>query len=107
MSLRFYLIETSPHSVFDEGVTHNLGTMADKAGIYEALWYPKEAGIKKASELARVLAPAISDMKARPGYYRAFESARGFGTYNYFLPWLDKLYAACLEHPDAEIESDI
>jgi hypothetical protein len=107
MSLDIDLIETSPHSVFDANITHNLGTMADKAGIYEALWHPGEAGIKKASELAHALASAIADMKARPEYYKSFDSANGWGMYDNFIPWLEKLYHACIMHPNAEIEVSI
>ena len=28
--------------LFDANITHNLGEMADKAGIYDVLWYPEE-----------------------------------------------------------------
>lgn len=106
MSLDIDLIETSPHSVFDANITHNLGTMADKAGIYKALWHPEDVGIKKALELAHILAPAIADMDARPEYYKTFDAKNGWGTYKDFAPWLKKLYHACIMHPNAEIKVD-
>ena len=45
MSLDIDLIETSPHSVFDANITHNLGKMAGEAGIYEALWHPERTRV--------------------------------------------------------------
>jgi hypothetical protein len=107
MSLDIDLIETSPHSVFDANITHNLGKMAVEAGIYEALWHPERSGIKKASGLATILAPAIHDMKMRPDLYKQFDAENGWGTYRNFIPWLDRLYDACIEHPDAEISVSI
>lgn len=32
----------SDETVFDTNITHNLGAMADEAGIYTALWHPAE-----------------------------------------------------------------
>jgi len=107
MSLDIDLIETSPHSVFDANITHNLGKMAGEAGIYEALWHPERTTIKKASELAAVLAPAIHDMKTRPDFYKQFDAENGWGKYRDFVPWLEKLYEACIEHPEAEISVSI
>jgi hypothetical protein len=107
MSLDIDLIETSPHSVFDANITHNLNKMADAAGIYEALWHPERTTIKKASELAAVLLPAIADMKARPDFYKQFDAENGWGTYREFIPWLDRLYDACIEHPDASIQVSV
>jgi len=36
-------------TLFDTNITHNLTTMADKAGIYYALWRPEEIQKEKAS----------------------------------------------------------
>jgi len=37
--------------VFHRNITHNLGKMANAAGIYEALWRPEEIGITQAKQL--------------------------------------------------------
>lgn len=45
MSLDFclqYKNDGNEISVFDRNITHNLGNMADKSGIYYALWRPEE-----------------------------------------------------------------
>ncbi len=105
MSLDIWLEETSPHTVFDANITHNLNRMADEAGIYHTLWHPEdEGGIATAKDLADILAPAIHDMKKRPEYYSKFDAPNGWGKYKDFIPWLEKLYAACLEHPNAIVK---
>jgi len=48
MSLDVYLMKTMPTSVYDANITHNLGAMAEAAGIYKHLWRPEEIGITKA-----------------------------------------------------------
>ena len=44
MSLDIDLIDPTStyktHALFETNITHNLGKMASKAGIYEALWRP-------------------------------------------------------------------
>lgn len=84
-------------------ITHNLGVMARKAGIYEALWRPDENGFTKASEIIQVLESGIEDMKKRPDYYRRFDADNGWGTYRDFVPWLEKYLEACKEYPEAYI----
>lgn len=89
--------------VFDANITHNLGEMADEAGIYKCVWRPEEIGIIKAAQLADLLTPAIRDMDLRPAHYRKFSSYNGWGTYEDFVPWLEKLRDACVKYPEAEI----
>ena len=98
MSLDISLVE----EVHSQNITHNLGPMAEKAGIYGALWRPEET-VSSAKELAEKLKPAIADMKARPEFYKQFDSPNGWGLYEHFVPWLDELYLACLENPDAKV----
>lgn len=115
MSLDVYLrtIKTCSHCgqptgeteiVYDANTTHNLGAMAKEAGIYQHVWYPEELGITTASELIESLTKGILDMKARPNYYKQFNAANGWGTYEQFIPWLEKYLEACTDYPDAVIE---
>lgn len=92
------------YSVYDANITHNLGEMADAAGIYGIVWRPEENGITTAEQLIEPLEKAIADMKARPEYYEQFNSPNGWGTYKDFVPWLEKYLAACKEYPDAVVE---
>ena len=119
MSLSVYLKSPTPESktchccgsiyeesetLFSANITHNLGAMANEASIYQHLWRPEELDITKASELIEPLTKGILDMKARPDHYKQFNAANGWGTYEQFIPWLEKLLTACEENPDAAIE---
>ena len=53
--------EIIQQSVFDANITHNLNTMAEKAGIYEALWHKQ--GIAKAEDYVELLENALRMMK--------------------------------------------
>jgi hypothetical protein len=130
MSLDFYLTETRPvlheethkywlnglpqvtkHQFYYEGtvylfdinITHNLNTMAGKAGIYKALWRPDENGWTKAKQLVPMLAEGLAKLKADPEYYRQFNAKNGWGTYVYFVPFVEKVLWACAEYPEADV----
>lgn len=103
MSLDVSLFVVRRTCVFDTNITHNLGTMAREAGIYQHVWRPEELGITRAGDLITPLSKAIADMKARPEHYEAFNSPNGWGLYGDFLPWLERYLQACNDNPDAEI----
>lgn len=90
--------------LYSANITHNLNQMADKAGIYEALWNGEENGIKTGKQLADILNPAIRDMDLNPGKYRPFNASNGWGTYEVFVPWLEELRDRCVMYPDCLIE---
>ena len=104
MSLDVYLIENRPTNVFQYNITHNLGEMADKAGIYKHLWRPEELGITHAAELIEPLSAGLQRMKDNPDHFKKFEPENGWGSYYDFVPWIEKYIKACKENPDAEIE---
>ena len=109
--------------VFDANITHNLCEMADKAGIYEACWRPyclhpdcpnefdsyeeeyefEESHPMLAKDIIQKLEKGYEDMKARPDYFKQFDSKNGWGLYIHFLPWVEKYLEACKTYPDAEI----
>lgn len=105
MSLDLYLERVQLTTVFDANITHNLASMADKAGIYGCLWRPEENGIETAAQVAVLLRKAIADMKDRPDYYRQFEASNGWGLYDNFVPWCERVLAACEEFPDATVRA--
>jgi len=106
MSLDVYLIENQGDTeyLYHRNITHNLGRMADAAGIYEAVWRPEEIGLKIAGELAPLLKEGIAKMKADPEHFKQFNAKNGWGVYEHFLPWLEDYLAACEEHPNALID---
>ena len=90
--------------VYWDNITHNLGEMAEAAGIYEALWRPEEIGCVYAFDIIAILEVGLADMKARPEYYEQFNSSNGWGMYEHFVPFVENYLNACKEFPTAKIE---
>ena len=104
MSLNVYLTANRPTTVFTSNITHNLGKMAEEAGIYYHLWRPDEIGVTKAEQLILPLEEGIRLMKADPDRFRKHDAPNGWGLYEHFVPWIEEYLAACKENPDAKIE---
>jgi hypothetical protein len=90
--------------VYTSNITHNLGKMADEAGIYQHLWRPEEIGITKASELIYPLTEGLAKLKADPEHFKQFNAANGWGLYEHFVPFVEEYLKACIENPESEIE---
>ena len=90
-------------NLFDANITHNLGKMAEEAGIYSHLWRPEEIDISLAGDLIEPVEKGLNDMIARPAHYRQFEASNGWGLYEHFIPWIQKYLNACKQHPKAMI----
>lgn len=103
MSLDVYLTAVKSCTVFDANITHNLNRMAEAAAIYKHLWRPEEIGITKAAQLIEPLKAGLALMKSDPERFRAFNASNGWGTYEQFIPWIEKYLAACEENPDASV----
>lgn len=115
--------EEREEDLYWANITHNLGKMADKAGIYEACWRPyylhpdcpkefpnyddemafEQAHPMFAKDIISKLEKGYKDMEARPEYYKQFDSDNGWGLYIHFLPWIEKYLEACKNYPDSEI----
>lgn len=89
--------------VYWANITHNLGRMAEAAGIYEALWRPEEIGITKAAQLVEPLEKGVELLKADPAKFQEYNPQNGWGNYAGFVPWIEKYLAACRENPDADV----
>jgi hypothetical protein len=112
MSLDIYLkSQPCPHCKREaeelhwQNITHNLNKMAAALDIYEILWHPPLNTTAK--DLIRPLQFAIGEMIAHPNKYKQYDAPNGWGLYIHFLPWLQKLLAACEEHPTATITVSI
>ncbi len=110
--------------VYWANITHNLGKMADEAGIYEALWRPhrlkegynilesdhqaewkfEEENKTTAKDIIPFLEKGLADLKSRPEHFEKFNSSNGWGTHEHFVPFVEKYLEACKEYPDAIIE---
>lgn len=89
--------------VFWANITHNLNTMAEKAGIYQACWRPEEINCKFAKDIIPLLKKGLEELKSKPDYFKQFDAENGWGTYKQFVPWVEKYLKACEENPDAII----
>lgn len=92
-------------SIYSANITHNLNVMADAAGLYWPIWRPEEIGIQVASELIEPLRVGISALKAEPSRFKAMEPKNKWGTYDNFIPWLERLLEACEKNPEAKVEA--
>lgn len=91
-------------------ITHNLGKMASNVIIsyntklsntlYDYLWDEKT---DLASDMIEPLTQGLSKLKDDPEYYKQFESPNGWGTYKYFVPFVEKVLNACIQYPDTKI----
>ena len=102
MSLDIYL--SGPEVVlvehFSANYTHNVVSMWNLAGVYDALYM-------SAGRLAKDILPALKsgliDMKTNPDPYKAMNPENGWGSYETAVPWLEALIAACEENPESII----
>jgi len=91
--------------VFDRNITHNLGSMADAAGIYEHLWRPGEVGVQKASDLIAPLTDGLSKLKSDPEKFRTFNPSNGWGSYEGLVEFVEAYLSACHEWPEAKVRA--
>lgn len=105
MSLDLYLEVIQPCEVHWQNITHNLTGMAKEAGLYEILWHPEENGNPKAKDLIEPLERGIAAMKDDPLRFQKHNASNGWGMYENFLPWLEKLLEACRDHPESSVRA--
>lgn len=96
-------VRSEQEYVYSANITHNLGKMAMKAGLYGALWEPEQIGAVKAGDIIHVLTVGLAKLKADPAYFKTFDAPNGWGTYENFVPWVERYLEACKEYPEAEI----
>ena len=105
MSLDIYLEEVRPVAVFDSNYTHNVVPMAKEAGIYQQVWHPESLGITHAEQLIAPLRTSIVLLKSDPERFKGFDPKNGWGGYETFVPWLERLLEACEAHPGATVRT--
>jgi hypothetical protein len=92
-----------PEEVFSRNITHNLGKMADAAGIYRHLWRPDEIDITRAWQLTQPLTEGLARLKADPATARLHNPANGWGDYEGLVAFVEAYLAACRQWPDAHV----
>lgn len=90
--------------LYSDNITHNLGLMAKKAGIYKHLWRPEEIGITIAKELINPLRNGLHKLKSNPDVFKKYNPDNGWGTYEILVKFVEDYLDACYKYPDAEVE---
>lgn len=103
MSLDVWLEAVRPTEVYASNVTHNLGAMANEAGIYKHLWRPEELEITKAEQLIQPLTDGLALLRADPARFEKHNPPNGWGSYRTFVPFVEMYLEACKANPDAAI----
>lgn len=101
--VRFNSEDIVSDEVYSANITHNLGKMADEAGIYELLWRPDEVGITKAKDLIEPLKEGLLKLKEKPDYFNKFNASNGWGLYKHFVPFVENYLNACIQYPEADV----
>lgn len=89
--------------VFEYNITHNLNTMAEKAGIYQHLWRPEELNISYAKDLIEPLRNGLKKLLDNPDYFKTFNPDNGWGDYSGLLRFVEEYLEACIEYPESII----
>jgi hypothetical protein len=90
--------------VYEANITHNLNTMAQEAGLYQALWRPDEISVKKAGELVSILRSGLDDLKVNPERFKKHNPENGWGDYDGLVRFVTNYLAACEQYPDAIVQ---
>ena len=102
-------LEEKEECVYDANITHNLGKMANEAGLYEALWRPyrlkenyvhsedygqemefENANPTFAYQIIDFVEKGLEELKSKPEHYKTFNSPNGWGMYEHFVPFVEK-----------------
>jgi hypothetical protein len=89
--------------LYSMSITHNLGLMAQEAGIYEILWRPEEVGVRLAKDLVEPLRQGLKLLLSDPERFRKFDPPSGWGTYEDLLVQGSGYLLALKRHPEATI----
>lgn len=95
--------EGDTHEVYSTNITHNLNTMAGKAGIYQHLWRPDEVGIDRAGQLIEPLRAGLELLRSDPERFKVFNPENGWGDYDGLVAFVAEYIGACERWPDAAV----
>ena len=102
MSLDIYLKNGEEN--WTANITHNLGNMADHAGLYKPMWRPEELGINTAKELIPYLEKGLDRLEEDPEFFEQFDPSNGWGSYDNLVGFTIRYLRRCQRWPDAKIE---
>lgn len=91
--------------VFTTNITHNLTKMAAEAGLHEVMWRPDEQGYTKAWQVIEPLSKGLASLIANKAYLEALSPSNGWGSYDGLLQSTSQYLKACIDNPDAVINT--
>lgn len=91
--------------VFEGNITHNLGKMASHSGLYYYLWRPEEINIKYAHQLIHPLTIGLLLLKQNPEKFKWYNPKNDWGNYKGFIKFVRDYLKACINAPNAKIET--
>lgn len=97
--------EDETDEVYSANITHNLGGMADAAGVYTCMWRPGEIGITKAAQLIEPLTCGLEVLRSDPEKFKTFNPANGWGDYDGLVRFVENYLEACREYPEADVSA--
>lgn len=97
------VVAASGSECFHANITHNLGKMANAAGIYNALWRPDENGIECAWQLVAPLTAGLNRLRSNPEQFKAFNPPNGWGDYDSLVSFVETYLDACKSNPIATV----
>lgn len=104
MSLDIWLTDENGREVFEANITHNLTTMADKAGVYTALWRPEDLkDVRVAKDLIPYLVKGLQELADNYDTYQQYNPVNGWGNYANLISLIARYHIACIRFPDATI----
>jgi hypothetical protein len=92
-------------TVYERNITHNLGKMADAAGVYDACWCPDDHGWSRAKDLIDPLTVGLLRLKSDPEAFKVHNPANGWGDYDGLVRFVSDYLDACVKYPEASIHS--
>lgn len=95
----------SEETVYSRNITHNLGAMADEAGIHDHLWRPDEIGVTKAIQLIDPLTEGLRLLQSDPVRFQAFNPKNGWGDYDGLVDFVSEYLEACKTYPEADVRA--
>ena len=105
MSLDVSLRIPGTEQVWAGNITHNLGAMAEAAGLYQALWRPEDIGCTTAQDLAPFLRRGLAVLTAAPRRFKVFNPVNGWGNYEGLVSLTRDYLRACEEYPHARLRA--
>ncbi len=104
MSLDVTLRDEAGDELYSGNITHNLGKMAQEAGIYKCLWRPEELGITHAKQMIDILEKGVALLATEKSRFEKLNSPNGWGLWVHFLPFCMDYLQACRNNPEAQVE---